>query len=164
MISGNSTKKRRISTGYRHSWEWLAYRNLSRFYSRDDRVTFHVGNGYHNIINIQGHDVRFHHGDAIRFQGGVGGVMIPFRKKIAQWNKQRRAKLDIIGHFHQHVVTNDAVVCGCLCGHNAYAVEIGAEFELPSQTMLVLDREYDLVLPLKVFVEEPRALRAAAGG
>lgn len=157
-----TTKKRRIATGFGHSWEWVAYRNLARAYRNESRMVWHVGKGYHNWLAIQGHDVRFHHGDAIRFQGGVGGVMIPFRKKISQWNKQRRAELDIIGHFHQHVVTNDAVVCGCLCGHNAYAVEIGAEFELPSQTMLVLDREYGMVLPLKVFVEEPRALRAAA--
>lgn len=149
---GRSTRKRRISTGYRHSWEWLAYSNLAAWYRNTPKVSFKVEQGYHNWLPIQEHDVRFHHGDAIRFAGGVGGVTIPLRKKIAQWNKRRRADLDVLGHFHQFLDGWDHVVCGCLIGYDAYALEIGAEFQLPTQTFMVVDRQYGKVLTVPVFV------------
>jgi hypothetical protein len=148
---GRTTKKRRISTGYRHSWEWLAYSNLARHYRQTPKITFKVEQGYHNWLDIQGHDVRFHHGDAIRYAGGVGGVTIPLRKKTAQWNKRRKAHLDVLGHFHQFIDGWDFVGCGCLVGYDAYALEIGAEFQQPTQTFLVIDRDYGKVLACPVF-------------
>jgi hypothetical protein len=148
---GRTTKKRRISTGYRHSWEWLAYSNLARHYRQTPKIAFKVEQGYHNWLDIQGHDVRFHHGDAIRYAGGVGGVTIPLRKKVAQWNKRRKAHLDVIGHFHQFIDGWDFVGCGCLVGYDAYALEIGAEFQQPTQTFLVIDRDYGKVLACPVF-------------
>jgi hypothetical protein len=149
---GRTTRKRRIATGYRHSWEWLAYQNLARHYRRAPKVGFKVEEGYHNWLAVQGCDVRFHHGDAVRFGGGVGGVTIPLRKKIAQWNKRRSARYDVLGHFHQFIDAWDFVVCGCLCGYDAYAVEIGAEFQPPTQTFLVFDRQYGKVLTVPIFV------------
>jgi hypothetical protein len=148
---GRTTKKRRISTGYRHSWEWLAYNNLARHYRQTPKIAFKIEQGYHNWLNIQGYDVRFHHGDAIRFAGGVGGVTIPLRKKIAQWNKRKKAHLDVLGHFHQFIDGWDFVGCGCLVGYDAYALEIGAEFQQPTQTFLVIDRDYGKVLACPVF-------------
>lgn len=150
---GRTTRRRRISTGYRHSWEWLAYNNLAGYYRRRDKVAFQISQGYHNWLNVQGYDVRFHHGDAVRFAGGVGGVTIPLRKKIAQWNKRRAAKLDVLGHFHQFLDGWDYVVCGALVGYDAYALEIGAEFQQPTQTFIVIDREYGKVMTVPVFCQ-----------
>jgi len=150
---GRSTRKRRISTGYRHSWEWLAYNNLAGWYRHKSKVAFKIEQGYHNWLDIQKRAVRFHHGDAVRFAGGVGGVTVPLRKKIAQWNKRRTADLDVLGHFHQFIDCWDCVVCGCLVGYDAYALEIGAEFQLPTQTFLVIDRAYGKVLTVPIFCE-----------
>jgi Calcineurin-like phosphoesterase len=148
---GRTTKRRRISTGYRHSWEWLAYNNLAHYFRNRAKIGFKIEQGYHNWLPIQGHDVRFHHGDAIQFGGGVGGVAIPLRKKIAQWNKRRPARLDVLGHFHQFLDGWDHVVCGCLVGYDAYALEIGAEFQQPTQTFIVMDRQYGKVLTVPIF-------------
>lgn len=150
---GRSTRKRRISTGYRHSWEWLSYNNLAKWFSAEKKIAFQVAKGYHNWVNVQGYDVRFHHGDAVRFGGGVGGPSIPLNKKIGAWNKQRKAHLDVLGHFHQTLVGPQYVMCGCLVGHNAYAIEIGAEYELPHQTFIVMDKDYGRVMSLPIWVE-----------
>ncbi len=114
-------------------------------------MTFKVEQGYHNWLTVQGYDVRFHHGDAVRYAGGVGGVTIPLRKKIAQWNKRRKAHLDVLGHFHQFIDGWDFVGCGCLVGYDAYALEIAADFQQPTQTFLVIDRDYGKVLACPVF-------------
>lgn len=150
---GRSTAKRRISTGYRHSWEWLAYHNVAHTFASERRVAFQICRGYHNWLDIQGHGVRFHHGDAVRFQGGIGGLHIPLRRKIAQWNKTKTATLDVIGHFHEWIDDWRYVVSGCLVGHNAYAIEIGAEFQEPTQGFIVMDRQHGKVLAMPIFCD-----------
>lgn len=151
---GRSTPKRRLKTGYKHSWEWLAYKNLEKYYSKNPKVVFKVEEGYHNWVNIQGHDVRFHHGDAVKFGGGVGGLTTPLRKKIAQWNKSRVAKLDVLGHFHQFLDDWNYVACGCLVGYNSYALEIAAEYQEPTQTFIMIDKDYGKTMALPIFCEE----------
>lgn len=149
-----TTKKRHISTGHRHSWEWLAYQNLAKYFSRDSKLTFQIAKGYHSWLNVQGHDVRFHHGDAVKFGGGLGGLHIPLRRKLAQWNKARKPAFDVLGHFHQYIDDWHYVVNGCLVGTNAYAIEIGAEHQTPTQTFITVDRNYGRVITLPIFVEE----------
>jgi len=149
-----TTKKKRHATGYRHNWEWLLYRNLEKRLAHYPNVTVSVTNGYFNYQAIQGHTVRFHHGDSIKFGGGVGGITIPVRKRIAQWNKTRRANFDVFGHFHQLVDGWDFVSCGCLVGYDAFAESIAADYQFPTQTFIVLDRQYGKILTAPVFVEE----------
>lgn len=150
---GRTTRKRHISSGHGHSWEFLAYNSMSHAYRKDPRIAFKVEQGYHNWLTIQGHDIRFHHGDAVKFGGGVGGVAVPLKKKIAQWNKVRTAHLDVLGHFHQFEHNWKYVLCGCLVGWNAYALEIGAEYQPPTQTFIVIDRNRGKVLAEPVFCE-----------
>lgn len=122
---GRTTRKRRKHfTGYRHNWEWLAYQNLrtttvgnpkSHLKSNRDTTT-----GYRSRGTMR----RFHHGDAIHYGGGVGGVTIPLKKKIAQWNKWHRA----VGRARSLSSVWTAcmdVVCGAPVGYDAYVLEIG---------------------------------------
>lgn len=150
---GRSTKKKRVSTDYRSSWEFGMYNSLAREFRGNPRVIFKIEKGYHNLLDIQGHPVRFHHGDSIKFGGGVGGVHIPLRKKIAQWNKMGRAPiLDVLGHFHQFIDEWYYIVSGCLCGFDEYALNIGAEYQPPTQAFAVIDKEYGKVMVLPMFV------------
>lgn len=148
---GRTTPHKLVSTGYKNSFEWNMYRNLARLYRNEPRVSFKIENGIHNWLTIQGHDVRFHHGDHIRYQGGVGGISIPVNKKIDRWNKMRVASLDVFGHYHQFMDCWSWVCGGCLVGYNLYAVSVGAEYQEPTQTLIVVSREYGKVMALPIF-------------
>lgn len=150
---GRSTIKRRISTGYRHSWEWLAYNNISKYYRKESKLRFQISKGYLNWLNIQGRDVRFHHGDSIRFLGGIGGVHIPMRRKLAQWDKAKKADFSVCGHFHEYIDDYRYVISGCLVGMNAYGIEIGVEPQQPSQAIMLVDKSYGRCVTLPIFVE-----------
>jgi hypothetical protein len=66
------------------------------------RVEFRISEGYHSFLDIYGNlKIRLHHGHAINYQGGIGGIFIPAFKSISQWDKANRADLDVFGHFHQ---------------------------------------------------------------
>ncbi len=139
---GRSTEKLRIGTEMEHSFEQHLYLTLAAAEARKN-VTWQVGTGYLNVVDLDGFRVRFHHGHAVRYQGGIGGIHVPLNKSIAAWDSVQRADLTCLGHWHQfswgragRYVSNGSVI-----GHSAYAVQIKATYEPPCQAAIVVDHE-----------------------
>lgn len=149
---GRTGKQKRIASAYANSYEWLMYKTLEK-YVQEPGVTWKVENSYHNWLNIQGFDVRFHHGDYISYGGGVGGISIAVNKAIAQWNKVQVADFDYFGHFHQFMNSNRCCCNSSVIGYNAYALSIKAEFEVPSQTISVISKNRGKILTDRVFCD-----------
>jgi hypothetical protein len=136
---GRMTQKTRISTEAGNSLEVFMYRNLALHFQDEKRIKFVVAEGYHTYCNIYGQIVRFHHGHSMRYGGGVGGIYIPVNKAINEWNKAKRADLDVFGHFHQFVIGSNFICNGSLVGYNSYALSIKAGFERPQQAFFLID-------------------------
>jgi len=152
---GRTTRKKQVSTGYANSYEWMMYKQLEWHTGKSQLPSTHwqVGNGYHNWMSIQDHQVRFHHGDSILYYGGVGGITIPVNKAISQWNKTKRADLDIFGHYHTSKEDNWWVSNGSVIGMNAYGISIKADYEPPSQSLIILNKERGKILTMKIFCD-----------
>lgn len=148
---GRSTRRNRPATGWKTSWEYIAYEHLRKTYD----IPFQIAQGYLSYTDVQGYKVRFHHGENVKYYGGVGGLTIPMNKAVQQWDKSRRADLTINGHFHQYLDYWSWVSCGCLCGFDAYAQSIKAEFQEPTQTIIFVDKTRGKVLSCPIFVEKP---------
>lgn len=139
---GRITKYMRVSTAQEHSLEYLMYHHLARLFKDERRVEFAIADGYHLWIDVGGVQVRVHHGDNVRYGGGVGGLAIPLNKALGAWNKARRADLDVLGHWHQLLWLPHAVVNGSLIGYGPFSVHIKADFERPQQAFFLIDYEY----------------------
>jgi len=151
---GRTTKDRRISTEAGHSLEFLMYAYIKSYYKGNSRVEVQVSRGYHSYMTLYDNfTLRFHHGHAIRYGGGVGGIYIPVNKAISQWNKVKHADLDVFGHFHQFRDGGNFVSNGSLCGYNAYALSIKADFEKPMQGFFLIDRKRGKTIVTKVFMD-----------
>ena len=138
---GRMTRERRVATESGNSIERLMYAAIQSYFRTESRVQFNVAEGYHSYLDIYGSTIRFHHGHAINYGGGVGGITIPVRKAINQWQRGRKADLDVFGHFHQFLDGGSFVANGSMIGYNAYAVSIKAEFEKPKQGMFLWDKK-----------------------
>jgi hypothetical protein len=114
---------------------------------------FRMPTGYFNYLDILGKSVRFHHGDGIMYRGGIGGVHIPLRKAIAQWNKARRVDLDVMGHWHTRETSKDYVINGSLIGYNEYAQGIKADFERPQQSFFIIHPRYGKTAEFPIILE-----------
>jgi hypothetical protein len=139
---GRSTEKLRVGTEMEHSFEQHLYLTLAAAETRKN-VRWQVGTGYLNVLDLDGFRVRFHHGHAVRYQGGIGGIHVPLAKSIAAWDSTLKADLTCLGHWHQfswgragRYVSNGSVI-----GHSAYAVRIKAAYEPPCQACVVIDHE-----------------------
>ena len=150
---GRCTPKTRIASMTDNSFEQAMYRHLARCFRHEPRIVWQVGEGYHNWLDIEGHAVRFHHGDAIKFGGGVGGLAIPTNKAVAAWNRTKVATVDFFGHLHTWLNLRKWVSNGSAIGFGAYSLFIKAEYETPSQTFAVIDRDRGLVRALQIFSE-----------
>ena len=151
---GRITKKPQAKRRAQTNYEWILYSLLARHYAakKEARVQVQMPQGYFNYVEVLDRLIRCHHGDAIRYQGGIGGVHIPLNKAIAQWDKARRADLDLMGHWHQCEFSRKYVINGSLIGYNEYGEQIKAEPEPPQQAMFLLHNRYGHTgyYPLKV--------------
>jgi hypothetical protein len=136
---GRMTVKPRNANHSGTSLETFMYYALAKHFEGNPRVEFRVAQSkmlYRRFFtNFQ---MRLIHGDDIGYQGGIGGVTIPIRKKIAAWDKSIRADLTVLGHFHQMLNGGDHIVNGSLMGFNAYAQGIGASPEEPRQQFFLV--------------------------
>jgi hypothetical protein len=153
---GRTTPKIRVSTGHQNSYEWLLYKLMARDFADDPVVQFQVADAYVEYVDIFDYTLRFHHGDAIKYGGGIGGVTIPLIKYIHRLNGQRYAHGDFIGHYHQLTPYNRAskfAINGSLIGFNPYALRIGASPEPPLQNFQLVAAGKGFTVHAPIFVE-----------
>jgi len=146
--------KPRASTGHDHSFEQNAYLVMAAAETRKN-VQWQVGEGYLGYLDLDGFVVRYQHGEAIKYSGGVGGITIGVNKALAQWNRSRTADLDIFGHWHQFGWLRGRYVSnGSLIGMNAYGIRIKAEYEPPCQSFVVVDHgRHEVTKALPIFCD-----------
>lgn len=138
---GRATEKRRVSTEAGNSFEYLMYHNIANYFKDEKRVKFLISRGYLSYLDINGFIIRFHHGHALKYAGGVGGIFIPAFKAISQWDKAKRADLDVFGHFHQMKDGGKFISNGSLVGYNDFALMIKADYEKPKQVFFIINHE-----------------------
>jgi len=147
---GRNTIKPRHSTGAKNSYEWMLYQILRK---QLPQFEWQISDGYHNYLNVDGRVIRFHHGDGLKYQGGVGGLTIPVEKAISNWNKAIPAHLDVFGHWHQSQQNPKWISNASLIGHNAYSIAIKAPYETPTQTYFLMDKKRGRTITAPIFLE-----------
>lgn len=139
---GRLTEKIHYSNQAKNNLEYLMYRTLAEDFKDNPKVKFIVRQAYYTIQPIFGIKVRFHHGHAARFNGGIGGLAVPVIRKTQQMNTIEHADLDVIGHFHSAQVFSNVIVNGSLVGSNGYSMALGLPHDIPKQTYFEIDSVY----------------------
>ena len=153
---GRITAKPRHKGRVKKSYEWILYEFLARSLANTryaSIIKFKLPNGYFNRISVYDTSLRFHHGDNIRYYGGVGGIHIPLRKAIAQWDKAIHADIDIMGHWHTREASEDYVLNGSLIGYSEYAESIKADYRKPQQSFFILHPKYGKTAEFPIILE-----------
>lgn len=153
---GRITNKPRDKGLAKKSYEWLLYEFLARKLAGtkySEKIKFILPKGYFNWLTIYDYDIRFHHGDAISYRGGIGGIHIPLKKAIAQWNKARLAYLDVMGHWHTRENSEDYSINGSLIGYNEYAIKIKADYRKPMQSLFEIHPKYGKTAEFPIVLE-----------
>jgi len=141
LVSGNTTMKMRVSTRTENSLEWLMYQTLASRFTNEPRVKFVIEDGLYTYVDVFDTTIGFTHGDQFKYQGGVGGLLIPVRRGLNEIRKYRpgRKVVFCMGHFHERLDTGDIVVNGSAIGITPYGLSINAKPEPRSQHLFLID-------------------------
>lgn len=152
------TKKNQIKKSHKKSYEWLMYQFLTKWYAMkgEKRIKFKLPEGYFNWLTVYDYDIRFHHGNGIRYGGGVGGITIPLRKAIMQWNKARHADIDIMGHWHSRTTSGSYVINSSVIGYNEFAQFIKADYAPPEQAFFIIHPEFGKTAEFPIVLDKRR--------
>ena len=136
---GRTTPKMQADNAHATSYEWLMYQSLRRHYRERPEVEWLISDGNILYYDVLGHRLRFHHGDAIKYGGGIGGLTIPLQKWVHRQDTGIKADHSFFGHFHQLTLGNGWSVNGSLIGATAYGLKLGFSPERPQQLMRFID-------------------------
>lgn len=136
-----------------YSYEWVIYHLLAHEFK--DKIKFIIENSYFTYFQVYDKTLRFHHGHAFRYQGGIGGLYVPLQRYRLKVNQQRKADLDIIGHWHttDFLRNTKTLINGSVCGFDAYAMRFGFEPEPPQQQFLIIDSKRGFTINTPIILE-----------
>ena len=154
---GRTTKRKRYSTGYKNSYEWLMYNNIKRLFdaiSGYNNVEFIIPESEFVYLNLFGYINKFSHGDHFNYQGGIGGLEVPLKKWLLRENAVIKTDMSWIAHWHQYIVLNKVRVNGSLIGYNSYARAFGFEPEPPKMQFQLLDKRRGFTMNNPIILED----------
>lgn len=135
------------------SFEYGIYKHLAKHFENEKRITFIIEENYLTYLQIYDKRIRFHHGHAFRYGGGIGGLYIPLLKYVLRLNEQQHADIDVMGHWHTHIHIPQALINGSVCGFNAYSSKLGFKPEPPTQQFQLIDANRGFTLNLPILLE-----------
>ena len=135
------------------SLAYLLADQLSQHYRKDERIEFELSHSAAHYTEIYGHTIRSMHGDNFAYNKGVGGIYVGAKRQIARMDATKQAHLTVFGHHHQFKVDRDWISNGCLIGWNAFAANLGFEFEPAGQVAFILDRDRGKRMPVLLQVQ-----------
>jgi hypothetical protein len=140
---GRLTTMIRYATRTANSLEWLMFHELARRLSDEPRVEFILEDGIYTYIDVYDVSLGATHGDQFRYQGGIGGMMIPIRRGLDQIRKNRPKKtIFMMGHFHWWYPTaasEGIVINGSAVGTTPYSLGNSFAHQEPCQHFFIVD-------------------------
>lgn len=149
---GRTTAKQQ-SNATENSFEWLMYQSLRRHFRNEPRVEWQISDGNILYIDVLGQRLRFHHGDAVKYGGGVGGITVPLTKWIYRQDVGIRADHTFLGHFHTLTLGSGFSINGSLIGPTAYSLKLGFPPERPQQLMRFIDSDRGFTLSAPILTD-----------
>lgn len=142
MNRGNHPRltKQMDSDDYQMNLETLVHYNVMKHFRDNKHIQFTAPKGDIGYFDIMDKRIRFFHGHQIKFGGGIGGLTIPLRKAVLDWDMTTQADENLFGHFHQsYKPLSNAMLNGSLCGYDHFAQSVvKAPYQPPYQSMEML--------------------------
>lgn len=97
---------------------------------------------------------RFYHGQQVKYNGGVGGITPSLNKKQSAWDKTVYAHYNYMGHYHTFSHPNKRTTMnGSLKGFDAFASSLGFDYEPPTQSLTMVDKDRGVTTRKPIYCE-----------
>lgn len=145
------------------NFDWLIFQLLTRHFAGDDRITFDIRPANEVFYRVYGMRFLAMHGDMLGVKGGdglIGSIGPIMRGEIKTRGVAASAGMSydvlLMGHYHQMIWLQRAIVAGCLKGWDEYAKNaLRAPISEPSQPLWFVHPRYGITSRWEIRVEEP---------
>lgn len=153
-VTGNHSRlahrKTKTKGRVHDSLETLIYSNLCTMFKDDKDVTIVHNESDYVRFSLNGRRFRLEHGDGFKGGGGIGGIHVPIQRGVAKKSKVAVATGQpfdtmIIGHFHQHFVSNDLIIGGSPKGYDEFSKMLAFPYEVAGATMFCVNAHGDII-------------------
>jgi hypothetical protein len=156
-VTGNHSRLAKFRTKTKgrlfDSLEYVVYAFLQKHYEKDDDVTIVFSEA--DYVNFSLNGTRFHleHGDSYRGGGGIGGIQVPIQRGIAKKRQVATATnqefdIMIIGHFHQHYISNNLIIGNSIKGYDEFSKSLAFPYNPPGCTVFYVNQRGQIVFPM----------------
>lgn len=131
------------SNDHRMNYETLVYYMVQQSINSDPAVQMLHPESELGSFEILNKTIRFLHGNQIKYNGGIGGLTIPLRKAILNWDTTKTADYTLMSHFHMsYKPLSNVMLNGSVCGYDPFAMNVvKAAFQEPMQSMELLVKD-----------------------
>ena len=149
-----TTEKIYSDTELVNSYEFLIYKFIAKYFQEkySGAIDFVIDDSYFSYVSVYGKTIRFEHGHAFKYAGGIGGIYVPLMRHLLRGNKNRPFDLAVMGHWHQFETISNCLINGSVCGFNAYSDRKGFQYSDPMQQFQLVDSKYGFTVNSKVFL------------
>lgn len=144
------TKKIHVSSEQGNNLEWYMYLNLEQMIPR---INWVLEKNYLTYLDVYGFMIRLHHGWAVNYNGGIGGVMIAINKANAAWDRGTKAHLSVSAHWHTQITAYNSVLNGSGIGLSAYGVSLKVTPEPAQQKFFMITKTGRLTAEYSIFLD-----------
>lgn len=157
-VGGNHdrlTDKLTIKNQKDYNLAWLLYNILEQHYEDEERIRFYIPDG--TILYpfpVFDWVFRFIHGYQINYRDGVGGLGIPYNKKVQKWERAQGADYTCAGHHHTYYVFPDGVMNASLKGYDEYAYDNALQYGKPCQAAMLISEDHGMIMNTPIMVSK----------
>jgi len=136
---GRTSMRPMFSKAAETNLEFYLYRRLVEDF--EDSVEFIVSKSLENEgVEVYGRRARFHHGEQLRYAGGLQGFYGRLYKYHLEKNRVQSCAWSFVGHWHTfHAFYNIGGVNGSLIGDSAFGSQYGSE--PPRQLFALVEKD-----------------------
>jgi len=155
---GRISKRKKFSTGYKNSYEYMMYTQIQKIF-RDHKtgynhINFVIEKGEFTTIPVYDKVLCFSHGDHFNYQGGIGGILIPFNRWIHKMDPVLGADKYYVSHWHGYNSIKRGVMNGSIIGYSPFAIGHAFEPEPPQQHLELIDSKRGFSLNAPIILED----------
>lgn len=162
MVQGNhdrNTPKVEHKRGVQECLGWVLCHWLADRFRDDKRVTFYVAPSWDTKFKVYNTGFTLTHGYGTPAGGPAGAVasMVKERQKyeIRDSIASMASSWLLMGHLHQTIFAQGAIMSGCVKGIDSYAWQLKCKPESPSQALFLVTPERGVTMRTPVFCEAP---------
>ncbi|MFA7129281.1 MAG: hypothetical protein WC136_08940 [Sphaerochaeta sp.] len=133
-----------------NSLETIVYHFIQKHFNDNKSINIITDQSDELFFKINSRRFYLHHGDTIKGGNGIGGIHVPIMRSRAKKlgtsvANDKAFDTMIIGHFHQHYVSDELIIMNSIKPYDEYCKSFNFPYSRPGMTTFFVNNHGDII-------------------